>query len=178
MNTLYHLPFSANSRLVRIALSEKKIDVKLIVEPVWERRASFLLLNPEGQVPVFLTDKNISLSGSSVIIEWLEDLSSEHSLIGNDINFRAEARRIMLWFNNKFALEVELSKINSAPAGVDNPVTVSAVLESPSFFQQPAKLITISISSSFFMIELRFKLSLVYTYLKKVKKSKFRLMCE
>ena len=127
MNTLYHLPFSANSRLVRIALSEKKIDVKLIVEPVWERRASFLLLNPEGQVPVFLTDKNISLSGSSVIIEWLEDLSSEHSLIGNDINFRAEARRIMLWFNNKFALEVESSivyeKIMKVFMGKGNPDT-------------------------------------------------------
>jgi len=127
MNTLYHLPFSANSRLVRIALSEKKIDVKLIVEPVWERRASFLSLNPEGQVPVFLTDKNISLSGSSVIIEWLEDLSSEHSLIGNDINFRAEARRIMLWFNNKFALEVESSivyeKIMKVFMGKGNPDT-------------------------------------------------------
>ena len=125
MNTLYHLPFSANSRLVRIALSEKKIDVKLIVEPVWERRASFLSLNPEGQVPVFLTDKNISLSGSSVIIEWLEDLSSEHSLIGNDINFRAEARRIMLWFNNKFSLEVESSivyeKIMKVFMGKGNP---------------------------------------------------------
>ena len=127
MNTLYHLPFSANSRLVRIALSEKKIDVKLIVEPVWERRASFLSLNPEGQVPVFLTDKNISLSGSSVIIEWLEDLSSEHSLIGNDINFRAEARRIMLWFNNKFSLEVESSivyeKIMKVFMGKGNPDT-------------------------------------------------------
>ena len=127
MNTLYHLPFSANSRIVRIALSEKQIDVKLIVEPVWERRASFLLLNPEGQVPVFLTDKNISLSGSSVIIEWLEDLSSEHSLIGNDINFRAEARRIMLWFNNKFALEVESSivyeKIMKVFMGKGNPDT-------------------------------------------------------
>ena len=125
MNTLYHLPFSANSRLVRIALSEKKIDVKLIVEPVWERRASFLALNPEGQVPVFLTNKNISLSGASVIIEWLEDISSEHSLIGNDINFRAEARRIMLWFNNKFALEVESSivyeKIMKVFMGKGNP---------------------------------------------------------
>ena len=125
MNTLYHLPFSANSRLVRIALSEKQIDVKLIVEPVWERRTSFLSLNPEGQVPVFLTDQNISLSGASVIIEWLEDISSEHSLIGNDINFRAEARRIMLWFNNKFALEVESSivyeKIMKVFMGKGNP---------------------------------------------------------
>ena len=127
MNTLYHLPFSANSRLVRIALSEKQIDVKLIVEPVWERRASFLLLNPEGQVPVFLTNQSISLSGSSVIIEWLEDMSSEHSLIGNDINFRAEARRIMLWFNNKFSLEVESSivyeKIMKVFMGKGNPDT-------------------------------------------------------
>ena len=125
MNTLYHLPFSANSRIVRIALSEKQIDVKLIVEPVWERRTSFLSLNPEGQVPVFLTGQNISLSGASVIIEWLEDISSEHSLIGNDINFRAEARRIMLWFNNKFALEVESSivyeKIMKVFMGKGNP---------------------------------------------------------
>jgi len=125
MNTLYHLPFSANSRIVRIALSEKQIDVKLIVEPVWERRTSFLSLNPEGQVPVFLTDQNISLSGASVIIEWLEDISSEHSLIGNDINFRAEARRIMLWFNNKFSLEVESSivyeKIMKVFMGKGNP---------------------------------------------------------
>jgi glutathione S-transferase len=125
MNTLYHLPFSANSRLVRIALSEKKIDVKLIVEPIWERRANFLSLNPEGQVPVFLTNQNLPLSGSSVIIEWLEDMSSEHSLIGNDINFRAEARRIMLWFNNKFSLEVESSivyeKIMKVFMGKGNP---------------------------------------------------------
>ena len=125
MNTLYHLPFSANSRLVRIALSEKKIDTKLIVEPIWERRDSFLALNPEGQVPVLLTDQNISLSGASVIIEWLEDISSENSLIGNDINFRAEARRIMLWFNNKFSLEVESSivyeKIMKVFMGKGNP---------------------------------------------------------
>ena len=127
MNTLYHLPFSANSRLVRIALSEKKIDTKLIVEPIWERRDSFLALNPEGQVPVLLTDQNISLSGASVIIEWLEDMSSENSLIGSDINFRAEARRIMLWFNNKFSLEVESSivyeKIMKVFMGKGNPDT-------------------------------------------------------
>ena len=125
MNTLYHLPFSANSRLVRVALSEKKIDVKLIVEPIWERRDSFLSLNPEGQVPVLLTNQNIPLSGASVIIEWLEDVSSESSLIGKDINFRAEARRIMFWFNNKFSSEVESSivfeKIMKVFMGKGNP---------------------------------------------------------
>ena len=125
MNTLYHLPFSANSRLVRVALSEKKIDVKLIVEPIWERRDSFLSLNPEGQVPVLLNKHNIPLSGASVIIEWLDDMSSENSLIGHDINFRAEARRIMFWFNNKFSSEVESSivyeKIMKVFMGKGNP---------------------------------------------------------
>jgi len=125
MNTLYHLPFSANSRIVRVALSEKKIDVKLIVEPTWERRDSFLSLNPEGQVPVLLTNENIPLSGAPVIIEWLEDVSSENSLIGKDINFRAEARRIMFWFNNKFSSEVESSivyeKIMKVFMGKGNP---------------------------------------------------------
>ena len=125
MNTLYHLPFSANSRLVRVALSEKKIDVKLIVEPIWERRDSFLSLNPEGKVPVLLTNQNIPLSGGPVIIEWLEDISSERSLIGKDINFRAEARRIMFWFNNKFSSEVESSivyeKIMKVFMGKGNP---------------------------------------------------------
>ena len=87
MNILYHLPFAANSRMVRVALSEKKIDVKLIVEPIWERRDSFLSLNPEGQVPVLLNNQNIPLSGAPVIIEWLEDVSSANSLIGNDITF-------------------------------------------------------------------------------------------
>ena len=125
MNTLYHLPFSANSRLVRVALSEKKIDVKLIVEPIWERRDSFLSLNPEGQVPVLLTNQNRPLSGAPVIIEWLEDISSERSLIGKDINFRAEARRIMFWFNNKFSSEVGSSivyeKIMKVFMGKGNP---------------------------------------------------------
>ena len=125
MNTLYHLPFSANSRIVRVALSEKKIDVKLIVEPIWERRDSFLSLNPEGQVPVLLTNQNRPLSGAPVIIEWLEDISSERSLIGKDINFRAEARRIMFWFNNKFSSEVESSivyeKIMKVFMGKGNP---------------------------------------------------------
>ena len=125
MDTLYHLPFSANSRIVRVALSEKKIDVKLIVEPIWERRDSFLSLNPEGQVPVLLNKHNIPLSGASVIIEWLDDMSSENSLIGNDITFRAEARRIMFWFNNKFSSEVESSivyeKIMKVFMGKGNP---------------------------------------------------------
>ena len=106
MNTLYHLPFSSNCRLVRIALAEKKLDVRFIVEPIWERRDSFLKINPEGQVPVLLTEQNNHIIGSTVIIEWLEDTILSNNLIGEEINFRAEVRRIMGWFNNKFVIYI------------------------------------------------------------------------
>lgn len=125
MNTLYHLPFSADSRLVRIALAEKKIDIKLIVEPIWERRNKFLSINPEGTVPVLVTNDNIAISGASVIIEWLEDISSFNTLIGTEVKFRAESRRIMSWFTNKFSSEVEASivfeKIMKVFIGKGNP---------------------------------------------------------
>ncbi|MBH87917.1 MAG: glutathione S-transferase [Pelagibacterales bacterium] len=107
MTILYHLPFSANCRLVRIALAEKKLEAKYIVEPIWERRNAFLQVNPEGQVPVLLIKDNDYIVGSTVIIEWLEEVIPSNSLIGKDINFRAEVRRIMGWFNNKFSNEVE-----------------------------------------------------------------------
>ena len=125
MHTLYHLPFSADSRLVRIALAEKKIDIKLIVEPVWERRNNFLSMNPEGAVPVLVSADNITLCGANVIIEWLEDTSSLNTLIGTEVIFRAESRRIMSWFNNKFSSEVEASivyeKIMKVFIGKGNP---------------------------------------------------------
>src|SRR6056300_1730995 len=107
MTILYHLPFSANCRLVRIALAEKKLEVKYIVEPIWERRNAFLQVNPEGQVPVLCIKDNNYITGSTVIIEWLEDTILTNSLIGKENNFRAEVRRIMGWFNNKFGNEVE-----------------------------------------------------------------------
>ncbi|MCH2678661.1 MAG: glutathione S-transferase family protein [Alphaproteobacteria bacterium] len=107
MTILYHLPFSANCRLVRIALAEKKLEAKYIVEPIWERRKVFLKINPEGQVPVLLTNENNYIAGATVIIEWLEEAIPFNNLIGKEITTRAEVRRIMAWFNNKFNYEVE-----------------------------------------------------------------------
>ena len=125
MNILYHLPFSANCRLVRIALEEKKIEVKLLVEPIWERRELFLKINPEGQVPVLIIKDDEYIVGASAIVEWLEDSISFNNLIGNDISFRAEVRRIMEWFNRKFNSEVEATivyeKIMKVFMGKGNP---------------------------------------------------------
>jgi glutathione S-transferase len=125
MYKLYHLPFSANCRLVRIALAEKKIEIKLIVEPIWERRELFLKINPEGQVPVLLNKDKEYIVGTSAIIEWLEDSISHNNLLGDKAIFRAEVRRIMEWFNRKFNTEVEstivFEKIMKVFIGKGNP---------------------------------------------------------
>lgn len=125
MYKLYHLPFSANCRLVRIALAEKKIEIKLIVEPIWERRELFLKVNPEGQVPVLLNKDKEYIVGTSVIIEWLEDSISHNNLLGDKAIYRAEVRRIMEWFNRKFNTEVEstivFEKIMKVFIGKGNP---------------------------------------------------------
>ena len=107
MYTLYHLPFSGDCRIVRIALSEKKIEVKLQVEPVWERRNSFLAKNPEGTVPVLLINDINILCGTSVIVEWLEESIKHPNLLGEDPFQRAESRRLMNWFSKKYYKEVE-----------------------------------------------------------------------
>ena len=107
MYTLYHLPFSGDCRIVRIALSEKKIVVKFQVEPVWERRNSFLAKNPEGTVPVLLINDTNILCGTSVIVEWLEESIKHPNLLGEDPFQRAESRRLMNWFSKKYYKEVE-----------------------------------------------------------------------
>tara|TARA_Y100001936_G_scaffold72878_2_gene71794 strand:+ start:687 stop:1352 length:666 start_codon:yes stop_codon:yes gene_type:complete len=124
MSLLYHLPFSANCRLVRIALAENKISFRLVVEAIWERRDSFLALNPEGQVPVFINEQNLKICGASVIIEWLDE-NMDNSLIGSEIDIRCESRRIMNWFLNKFSNEIDntivYEKIMKGFIGKGNP---------------------------------------------------------
>jgi len=48
MRVLYHQSLSPFCRKVRITLAEKKLEFELRLEPVWERRAEFLALNPAG----------------------------------------------------------------------------------------------------------------------------------
>ena len=124
MNTLYHIPFSANCRLVRIALTENDIPFRLIVEAEWERRQNFIAINPEGKVPVLVLEDNKNICGTSVIIEWLDEVGSI-TLIGTKIDIRCESRRIMNWFFNKFGKEVDdyivYEKIMKGFIGKGNP---------------------------------------------------------
>ena len=106
MHRLYHLPLSPFSRKVRLVLGEKRIEAELIEERPWERRLDFLRLNPAGKVPVLVTDKGRVLAGSQAIAEYLEETVPEPPLLPGNALGRAEARRLVDWFDDKFNREV------------------------------------------------------------------------
>src|SRR5262245_7459562 len=103
MRTLYHLALSPFSRKVRVALREKGLEFQLRVEKVWERRADFLALNPAGTVPVLVEEDGTAIAESGVICEYLEDVyPGERNLLGETPAERAEVRRLVAWFDQKF----------------------------------------------------------------------------
>jgi glutathione S-transferase len=108
MHRLYHFPLSPFSRKVRLVLAEKKIDVELVEERYWEARPDFQRINPAGKVPVLRTDK-ITICESNAICEYLDETVPEPSLIPQNPEDRAEMRRLVYWFDDKFYREVTLN---------------------------------------------------------------------
>lgn len=106
MHRLYHLPLSPFSRKIRLVLAEKRVEAELVEERPWDRRMAFLRLNPAGQVPVLLTEGGTALAGSQAIAEYLEETIPEPRLMPDDPLARAEMRRIIDWFDDKFHREV------------------------------------------------------------------------
>ena len=106
MRTLYHLWLDPPSRKIRIILGEKDLAFDMRVEKIWERRESFLRLNPAGEVPVLQEDGGIVLADGWVIAEYLEEAYPDPPLLPEDLIERAETRRLAQWFDVKFAREV------------------------------------------------------------------------
>jgi glutathione S-transferase len=106
MRLLYHVALCPFSRKVRVVLNEKGLDHQLQVEKVWERRPSFLALNPAGQVPVLVEDEGVVLAESTAICEYLEEIAPAPALLGGTARRRAEVRRLVAWFDLKFDREV------------------------------------------------------------------------
>jgi glutathione S-transferase len=106
MVTLYHHPFCPHSRFVRLVLGEMGIEPKLVEERAWERRREFLLMAAEGVTPVLVEDSAPALSGAEVIVEYLDETRGlglgDRRLLPENPAGRAEARRLMMWFNVKF----------------------------------------------------------------------------
>lgn len=107
--TLHHFPLDPASRQVRLALGEKRLPFKDVAERVWEQKSEFLALNPSGMTPVLVeTEKGARTVICEVraILEHLEETEPEPPLMGREAAERAEARRLMQWFDRKFDNEV------------------------------------------------------------------------
>lgn len=105
MRRLYHLPLSPFCRKIRLVLAEKKIEVELVEELPWERRMDYLRMNPAGKVPV-LKIGDLVLADSGAIFEYLEEVQPDPPLLPRKPADRAEARRLVAWFDDKFHQEV------------------------------------------------------------------------
>jgi len=105
MRLLYHLPLSPFSRKVRLVLAEKRLPFELEIEKVWQRRPEYLELNPACEVPT-LIDGDLVIPDSRVICEYLEETYPEPPLLGRTPQERIEVRRLVAWFDGKFAAEV------------------------------------------------------------------------
>src|ERR1700741_3794822 len=113
MHTLTHFRLCPFSRAARLALAELGMEVELIEERPWEWRGEFLALNPAGELPVLQVEAGPILCGAYAISEYLgesptgdPDEERPPALFPGDRAQRAEARRIVDWFNGKFHREV------------------------------------------------------------------------
>ena len=98
---------SPYSRKVRIALREKALDFELKSEKTWERRHEFLALNPAGTVPVLVEENGAVIADSVAITEYLEEAYPDAAkLLPDSPAGRAETRRLVAWFDEKFEREV------------------------------------------------------------------------
>ncbi|MDB5453222.1 MAG: glutathione S-transferase family protein [Caulobacteraceae bacterium] len=106
---LHHFPLDPASRQVRLALGEKRLPFTEHQVRYWERPKELTTLNPSGVTPVLVetTDgERLVLCESRAILEHLEETTAEPNLMGATPAERAEARRLIQWFDRKFDFEV------------------------------------------------------------------------
>jgi glutathione S-transferase len=102
---LYQFPLCPFSRKVRLLLGEKNVGYELVRESPWTQREEFMILNPAGQTPVMVQGQLV-LSDSGAICEYFEETVEKAPMIGGPAAARAEIRRLVSWFDEKFYVEV------------------------------------------------------------------------
>jgi glutathione S-transferase len=106
MRLVYHLPLSPYCRKVRLVLAEKRLPFEVRVEKAWERRPEYLELNPAAAVPTLLDDNGLVVPDSAVICEYLDEAYPDTPMMGHNLGERVEVRRLVAWFDGKFAADV------------------------------------------------------------------------
>jgi glutathione S-transferase len=107
--TLHHFTLDPFSRQVRLALGEKRLPFKEMIERYWERPEGLGALNPSGVPPVLVEIKGGERTvtcESRAVLEYLEETYPERPLLASAPQHRADARRWQQWFDRKFDYEV------------------------------------------------------------------------
>ncbi|MET0274689.1 MAG: glutathione S-transferase family protein, partial [Phenylobacterium sp.] len=106
---LHHFPLDPASRQVRLALGEKRLPFTDVIVRYWERPKELTTLNPSGMTPVLVEtngDARLVLCENRAILDHLEETVPAPALLGEAPADRAEARRLLHWFDRKFDFEV------------------------------------------------------------------------
>jgi glutathione S-transferase len=108
--TLHHFPLDPASRQVRLALGEKRLQFVEAPTRYWERPKELSRLNPSGHVPVLVEtaldgSPPLVLCEARAILDHIEESTTEPVLLSRDKHERAEARRLLSWFERKFEFE-------------------------------------------------------------------------
>ncbi len=113
MHKLTHFRLCPLSRSIRIVLDELAVPYELEEEQPWNLRAAFLSLNPAGDLPVLQIANGPILSGNYAISEYIAEEMKRHPRDGLTVPLfpgsrddRAEVRRLVDWFHNKFYREI------------------------------------------------------------------------
>jgi glutathione S-transferase len=107
--TLHHFPLDPASRQVRLALGEKRLPFVEVQVRYWESPPAFVQLNASGVTPVLVETRHqrtAVICESRAILEHIEEQEPEPALLGREPAERAEARRLLQWFDRKFDNEV------------------------------------------------------------------------
>jgi len=108
--TLHHFPLDPASRQARLALAERRLPFEEKVVRYWEQPKELASLNPSGLTPVLVETAPdrppLVACEARAILEYLEEAHGAPGLLGATPAERAEARRLMQWFDRKFDAEV------------------------------------------------------------------------
>jgi len=94
---LYGNTIGSNCRRVTIYLAEKGLDLELVEVDVASgehKTAAFRAKNPAGLIPVLELDDGSYIPESSAIVEYLEDIHPEPSMIGDTPEVRGKVRAV------------------------------------------------------------------------------------
>lgn len=115
MRTLIHNAFDPASRAVRLTLEEKRLAYRLIaLDPAAlddVARAQLAAANPAMSLPVLIDEtssgEEASICPATAAIEYLDEIQPDPTLFPHTAAGRAEARRLVSWFLQKFDPETQ-----------------------------------------------------------------------